>query len=242
MRRLIVTSSVYRQASRTTTPHWDDATRTATQRHWQQARNVDAANRLWWKYPRRRLTAEMLRDALLAVGDGLNFSGGGPGIMQPLPAEVTATLLANQWKVSKNPADHQRRSIYLFARRNLRDPLFDAFDRPDANQTCPARNQSVTPTQSLELFNSRFTWRAAQRLATAITREGKSASSSAMVESAFQRVYGRLPNLDEQSTAIAFLGRGEAAGIKWPATPDNPAFLTEFCLALLNSSEFLVFD
>src|SRR5262245_56631485 len=98
-------------------------------------------------FQRRRLTGEELRDAMWRASDSLDATRGGPGVMPKLPEELAQTLLKNQWTDSPKVSDHYRRSIYVFARRNLRYPIFDAFDRPDANSSCPARNQSTTAPQ-----------------------------------------------------------------------------------------------
>src|SRR5206468_8605982 len=100
-----------------------------------------------------------------AAADRLSDASGGPGIMAPLPNELIGTLLKGQWKTSSNEDDHRRRSVYLFVRRNLRYPLFDAFDRPDTNASCPRRNVSTTAPQSLMLLNSQFSLASARDLA-----------------------------------------------------------------------------
>ncbi len=67
--------------------------------------------------------------------------------------ELEDTLLQGQWKPDDDLSDHYRRSIYVFARRNLRYPIFETFDRPEAVASCPIRNNSTTAIQSLELLN-----------------------------------------------------------------------------------------
>jgi hypothetical protein len=267
LRRLLVTSATYRQASRRSTPEWTDAQRTAAHELWHSASQADAANRLWWKYPRRRLDGESLRDAMLSAAGVLSARTGGPGIMQPLPAEVTRTLLANQWKVDRDEANHYRRSVYLFARRNLRDPLFDVFDRPDANASCPVRNRSTTSPQALELFNSKFALDMARRMAGRILAEthldqpgdkavAQDGDLAAAVRSAYVIAYARQPREQELSSSVEFL-RGQASQLATePADVDlvsplparggmsraEAASLVDFCLALINSSEFLYLD
>ncbi len=93
---------------------------------------------------------------MLAISQSLNRQAGGAGVRPPLSVEITVTLLKNQWQVSTNAADHRRRSIYLFARRNMRYPMFDVFDRPDANASCARRHESTTAPQALTLLNSEF--------------------------------------------------------------------------------------
>src|SRR5205814_6873010 len=115
-------------------------------------RRLDPDNRLLARMNRKRMEGEAIRDAMLSAAGRLSLRRGGPGVRPPLPAEVAATLLnTKQWIVSPDAEDHRRRSIYLFVRRNLRYPLFDAFDRPDTNASCPRRHPSTLPPQSLIL-------------------------------------------------------------------------------------------
>jgi hypothetical protein len=204
---------------------------------------------------------------MLSAAGVLSARTGGPGIMQPLPAEVTRTLLANQWKVDRDEANHYRRSVYLFARRNLRDPLFDVFDRPDANASCPVRNRSTTSPQALELFNSKFALDMARRMAGRILAEthldqpgdkavAQDGDLAAAVRSAYVIAYARQPREQELSSSVEFL-RGQASQLATePADVDlvsplparggmsraEAASLVDFCLALINSSEFLYLD
>ncbi len=141
---LMLTSATYRQASRNPTPGSNHAQRQTVQTNWEQARRVDPENVLLWRMNRLRLEGEAIRDAMLAASDGLSQRRGGIGVMPPLPLELKATLLKNQWQVSQDTEDHRRRSVYLFVRRNLRYPLFEAFDRPDTNASCPRRSRSTT--------------------------------------------------------------------------------------------------
>lgn len=106
--------------------------------------SLDPENALYSRFPRQRLAGEAIRDAMLSAAGLLTSERGGPGVMPPLPEELLSTLLKNQWTASKREADHYKRSIYVFARRNLRYPIFEAFDRPDGNATCPLRGRSTT--------------------------------------------------------------------------------------------------
>ena len=139
--RLIVTSATYRQSSLST---GDGA-------------NADSDNRLIWRYPRRRLDGEAIRDALLAVSGRLNRSMGGPSVFPELPAELTKLSSKGKvWPLSANPDDRVRRSLYVFTRRNLRYPFFEAFDRPDTNASCPKRAITTIAPQALSLLNGKL--------------------------------------------------------------------------------------
>jgi hypothetical protein len=244
--RLIVTSAVYRQASRSS----------MSQEAWQAAVSSDPENELLSRFPRRRLEGEAIRDAMLTSAGALSTKRGGPGVMPPLPAELTDTLLAGQWKPSGNPEDAVRRSVYIFARRNLRFPIFEAFDRPDANASCAKRNLSTTAPQSLLLFNSEFSLSMARRLAGLAVAESGS-SDSGFVAAAFRRAFGREPSAKESEASLAFLARqqdllqGEKRRAEKLAMPEpcpsglDPhaaAAYVDLCLALYNASEFIYVD
>jgi len=219
----------------------------------------DPENILYSRFPRRRLEGEAIRDAMLSAAGLLTSERGGPGVMPPLPDELVGTLLKGQWTTSKREADHYKRSVYVFARRNLRYPIFEAFDRPDGNASCPIRNKSTTAPQSLQLFNSEFTLLAARRLAgTILNTEGpKNQRTKEQIERLYQIALSRRPSDAEIAVIEAFLvqQRERLAKENRPAgelaLPDplpasvNPiadAALVDACLAVLNASEFIYVD
>ncbi len=243
MHRLIVTSATYRQAGSGEGPEW------------QVRLKNDPGNELYSRMPRRRLSGEASRDAMLLISGRLNRKAGGPGFRPPLPPEVTVTLLKNQWPVTRDETEHYRRSIYLFARRNLRYPMFDVFDRPDALASCARRNVSTTAPQSLTLFNSEFSLERARDLAGLLLVESPS-SPRDWIAGAYRRVFGRFPSTGELATGTAFIGQQaeilrkqnrQRSLLALPegadeAAPHQAASLTDFCLALFNLNEFLYVD
>jgi hypothetical protein len=220
MHKLIVTSATWRQASRNALAN----------PNWKSRLSKDPENKLWSRQSRRRLTGEMIRDTMLAVSGSLSDLKGGPGVRPPLPKEITVTLLKNQWPVSPKAEDHRRRSIYLFARRNLRLPMFDLFDRPSQAETCSRRLHSTTALQSLALLNSEFTRDAATRLAR--VAEDQTLSHSAQFTYCYSHLLNRSPNAGELESCAQFV---EAAS-------DPKQGLAELCLALMNLNEFLFID
>ncbi len=89
----------------------------------------DPGNKLFSRMNRLRLEGEVVRDSLLAISHRLNPKIGGPGVFPPLPPEVAI----RDWKVNSDTAEHRRRSVYIFAKRNLHFPFLEAFDLPDTN-------------------------------------------------------------------------------------------------------------
>jgi hypothetical protein len=217
LHRLIVCSSTYRQS----TIGRDPGT----------AGRVDPDDTLLWHFPRRRLSAEEVRDALLAVSGQLNPEAGGPSVAVPVAADLVDLLYdPAQWVVTADAAQHNRRSVYLLAKRNLPLPFFQAFDQPDAQTSCPRREASTHPLQALELLNGSLANRLARDFAERLTREcGPDGGSHAerrnqIVERGFRLAVGRPPSATERELSLAFLAR-------------HP--VSEFTLALFNLNAFL---
>ena len=238
MHRLMVTSATYRQSS---TPA-------------AKALEVDPENTLFAHMPRRRLEAEAVRDALLAVSGTLDHRVGGPSVFPDLPPGVETR---GGWTRSASASDRNRRTLYVFVRRNLRYPLLDAFDAPDTNVTCPERNISVNAPQALMLLNSGLVLDQARALAGRLYRESPDRNDRAgLVRSAYRLAFGREPDADESSRGVAFLesqpsllsGRpaSKAPALPTPAPdgipPAQAAAMVDYCHALLNLNEFVFID
>ena len=138
---------------------------------------------------RRRLDAEGVRDAMLAVSGELNSKMDGPGVLAPIEKEIedlifTEAEVVDLWPEDRNPAEHLRRSLYLFRKRNVRYPLFDAFDAPDTQSACPRRATSTHALQALALLNSDFAAGRARALAGRVLRE-----AGADVDDRIRRAY-----------------------------------------------------
>jgi hypothetical protein len=256
LHKLMLTSATYMQASRPDdTPVGPNDGRAAGA-NWKRLRERDPENRLLGHMNRLRLDGESIRDAMLAVSENLSPRRGGPGVRPPLPDELTSTLLKGQWTVTPDTEDHRRRSIYIFVRRNLRYPLFEVFDRPDTNASCPERPRSTTAPQSLMLLNSELSFNAARELAR-VSWAQNGAEPRANIDACYQRALGRRPTADELETGVTFIRdqsdrlRREARdrntpaaprGIPENADPSEFAALADFCLAVLNLNEFVYLD
>jgi hypothetical protein len=239
VQRLLVLSSTYCQDSR------GDAS---------AARQIDPDNRLLWQQNRRRLEGEALRDHALAVSGVLNRAQGGPMVRVPLEPEVYDLIFTegepdNLWPVTPDRREHARRSIYLFAKRNVRLPLFEAFDRPDTLTSCPVRPVSTFAPQALILMNGPFLQEQSKAFAARLLREcGPDADRQ--IDRAYRLALARPPRPRERDTARAFLRdqaellggqlrAGRPAGAPNSVDPAAAAALADFCLALLNRNEFI---
>jgi hypothetical protein len=243
IQRMIVLSSAYRQASRAPASG--------------PAKKIDPDNQLLGRMNRRRLDGEALRDAILTAAGTLNRQVGGPSVRVPLEREVYDLIFTEGepdglWHPNPDPAQHTRRSIYLYAKRNLRLPLLEAFDQPDRLFPCARRAESTFAPQALILMNGPFAQEQSRAMAATLIRECGS-EVERQIGRAYQRAFGRKPTADEVRIATDFLkDQSQAAAerllARLPAgVPDGlPAgadvahavALADFCLALFNANEF----
>ncbi|HVR74460.1 MAG TPA: DUF1549 and DUF1553 domain-containing protein, partial [Planctomycetota bacterium] len=218
LHRLIVTSSTYRQSS----GHRDEAAR------------MDPRNHLLWRFRPRRLEGEVIRDISLQAAGLLSGVSGGPSVFPELPEGIDA---AGKWSVSSKAEERNRRSVYVFVRRNLRYPLFEAFDMPDTHESCAQRNVTVTAPQALLLLNDRVTAEWGRGFARRVLRRA-GADLIAQVEAAYRIAFSRSPDETERDLGLSFLERQRAILLQGGGDATEAA-LADFCHALLNSSELV---
>ena len=210
LHRLMVLSKTYRQDSRSPVE--------------KEAAGKDPENRLLWRFSRRRLDAEEVRDAMLAVAGRLNTTMGGPSVMVPIEKELVDLLYKPiQWRPAEDPSEHNRRSVYLIAKRNLRVPFLEVFDQPPLQTSCARRESSTHAPQALELLNGDFSNRLARSFADRLFQE-VGEEPRQQVERAYLLATGREAGPQELELAIDFLA-------------DRP--LSEFALAVFNLNAFL---
>jgi mono/diheme cytochrome c family protein len=185
MHRLMVTSATYRQASVQSAPVTKVASLNAElpKAEISRARQLDPENKLLWAFPIRRLEAEQIRDAILAVTGELKLEpAGGPSTDQLTP----------------------RRSIYSKWLRNAPDPLLNVFDLAEPFQSVAQRNVTTTPPQALLLLNSQMMLRHARSFAKRLEEEHPS-SDEDMVNAAYRLAFSREPKTAERTAALQFL-------------------------------------
>lgn len=159
----------------------------------------------------RRLTAEELRDAMLAASGDLNPALGGipnrPEINPEValqPRQVMGTFAA-AWVPNPTPEQRHRRSLYALKLRGLTDPMLDVFNAPGPDFSCEMRDASTVTPQVFALFNSKATYDRALAFANRLMREQSAVSGqrSAVIERAFQLAFNRAPKQDELKTCLA---------------------------------------
>ena len=212
LHRLLVTSATYRQTSAVSP----------------ESARLDPTNTLFSRMPLRRLDAEQIRDAMLAVSGELDTTAGGPAVEGDLP----------------------RRSVFLRNVRNTHDAMLAAYDSPDMFNSCPRRFVTTTPLQSLLVFNGDWSLARAQALAARIDT-----SSDVPLHAAVQQVFllalSRPPTAAEQTTTAAFFAaQASDTGASDTGASDTEASDTDgpsdvwidFCHVLLCSNEFVYVD
>ncbi len=214
---------------------------------------VDPDNRLLWRMPRRRLTAESIRDAMLAASGELNPARGGPA----LGLELAGNILGAGGNV--NPASwggqiaddiRRRRSVYLplkRARPTGELEILSAFDFPHPSEITGARANTTVATQALFLLNAPFVKQQAGRLADRL-RQDQPDDERARINRLYLLTVSRPADATEIETALAFLDQCTAdlsSGTSPQASPQaNPEAArwtawTQLCHAVLGSNSFL---
>jgi mono/diheme cytochrome c family protein len=210
--RLILLSSTYQQSCAVEDP---------------AARTKDPDDRLLWHFQHRRLSAEEVRDAMLSASGRLNPKMNGESILIPVDRELVAQLYKpSQWTVTRDAREHDRRSIYLLAKRNLRLPFLDVFDQPTAQSSCARRQTSTHAPQALELLNGPIANDLAATFADRLAREAGQKPDD-QIDLAFRLAAGRPPTPQERHVAATNLQNGS---------------LKEFALAIFNLNAFLYVD
>ncbi len=202
-----------------------------------QAAAIDPANDLFWRFNMRRLSAEEVRDSLLAVNGRLNLKMYGPGIYPQISKEVLQgqSRPGEGW-LDSSEEERARRSIYVFVKRSLITPLLFNFDFADTDSSCAVRFVTTQPAQALGMINGSFVNRQAEYLADRIIEEVDKKHAS-FVERAIRLAYGRQPLKGEVDAGVRLIENL----IKKHSLKEKQA-LNYYCLTILNRNEFVYLD
>jgi hypothetical protein len=198
----------------------------------------DPENNLSWRFNPRRLSAEEVRDSILAVNGTLNRGKMyGPSIYVRIPLEVLSgqSRPGDGWRNSR-PEDENRRSIYIHVKRSLMTPILESFDVADTDSSCPVRFTTTQPTQALGMLNSEFLQEQARAFATYV-EQAVGAHEPSQVELVLRRVLQREPTRAETDRGSRFFNSMRTRH----DLPRHDA-LRHFCLAALNLNEFFYLD
>jgi hypothetical protein len=221
--RLLMTSTVYRQASRVRVGRIGNPSHT------------DPDNHLLWHMRLRRLESEAVRDSLLAVSGKLDRTFGGPPV--PVQSRPDGSFVIPSTGLPA-PSSRWRRSVYLLARRNYHHSLLGVFDQPTLTTNCTRRAPSAVVLQSLTMLNDDFVLEQARSLAERVAGQ----APEKRIAAAFRITLARPPSQRETAWCAALLKRHtdhyRQAG-KIPADRAASEALVHLCHVLLNTSEFL---
>ena len=179
---------------------------------------VDASSQLLWRFPPRRLEAEVIRDSILLASGKLDDTIGGPSYRIHNVKKRYA-----QWQVIDNHGENTwRRMLYQERMRRVDDRIFTAFDFPDCGQIRAKRPVSTTPLQALNLMNSEFVVEQSELLARRAQRE-RGPDLKAQVVRCFELLHSREPSELELSAGVEFA---------------DEFGLALLCRTLMNTNEF----
>jgi hypothetical protein len=231
LHKAIMTSTAYRQSARVGPA----------------LRQLDADNRLLGRMPVRRLEAEVIRDAMLAVSGKLNARAFGPPV--PVMADTVGQIVVGvdttdgagrpTGKVVPLNGEEFRRSVYVQVRRSKPLAFLAAFDAPVMNPCCDVRTSSTAAPQALMLMNSRFVLEQAGHFAERVRREAGNDPKAQAIR-AWRLAFGRAPSAQDVEGAVAFL-EAQTETFRGRPEPQQQALAT-FCQALLSANEFLYID
>ena len=205
---------------------------------------IDPENRWLWKRTPQRLEAEALRDAMLAVSGTLNLMQYGPGFRPYIPAEANT---ARNIQGGNYPTDAQdntetrRRSIYMFHKRLVPYPLFQAFDRPDLLVSCSQRQNTTVAPQAMALLNDRFVRACASDFAKRITNKCGD-DDEQVVRTAFEFAFTRPPSESETIASVKFIRSQSEIRKSREETDYRTEAVTDYCQSLFGLNEFIYVD
>jgi hypothetical protein len=221
LHRSIVTSSTYRQAS-TARP---------------EGFRKDPENQWLWRMTPRRLEAEAIRDAVLAVAGTLDSKMYG----EPVSTETKKSGEVSPAGESKTG----RRSIYQIVRRSAPQNFLSAFDAPVMEINCVRRVRSTSATQALALMNGDFVTSQAEHFAQRVLNKVPVEANGAytlMVRYAFRLAFGREPVADELDISASFLDSQRKHYSSLSSREQLLPALTDLCHSLLSANEFIYLD
>jgi hypothetical protein len=221
LHRLMVTSSTYRMSS---AGHHEALAR-------------DPLNDLYWRFDPRRLTAEEIRDSVLAVSGNLSSQVYGPSMYPRLSAEVLATQSqpGANWHRSSDQ-DRWRRSIYIHIKRSLAVPLLAAFDAPEPDISCEARFNTTQPAQAFALLHGDFMHEQAHLLAARV-RQMAGDDLRQQIATAVELVLLRDATDHDLADGLDLI---EKLKSRHHCSADEALRL--YCLAVMNFNEFVYLD
>ena len=206
-----------------------------------QSLALDSENRWLSGFSRRQLEAEEVWDQLHAAAGSLDQRQfGKPFVPRLTEGELKGMYDLENKRELKWPvtAEQDRRALYILNRRSFRFPFFEAFDPPNTAVSCPVRQTTTVPAQALTLLNNGIVVQQSQAMAARLEHDaGRDLES--IVKRAWLLAYNRTPTRTEERMAQEFITAAQAAHASAGAAAAQSIALREFCLALMNTTEFI---
>jgi len=234
MHRLIMSSAVYQQPSVISESVNSKSAPKSAGPKWLKTDSpiTDSLITDYFRFARRRLEAEEIRDTLLALAGELDRE---PGEAHPFPAENTNFTQHNPFKAVY---ESRKRSVYLMTQRIQRHPFLALFDGPDTNASTAERGSSTVPTQALYFMNDPFFHSCAAAFAKRLLAQPEASRVTAAHRLCFQRE----PSAAEQARAAEFLAAYLAELKDTPKHERDLAAWSAYARTLLASNELLYVD
>ena len=234
LHRLILTSNTYKMSKQ-----WHDEYGAA-----------DPENRLWWRFPYRRLEVEAIRDSMLLVSGRLSPKMFGPPMFPFIPKEAQeGNSDPDKIWPAYNEAEASRRTVYAFIKRSLVVPLIEVLDLCDTTKSSARRAVTSVAPQALTLFNGQFVNEQAAHLAARVEREAGPDATRQIVH-ACRLALAREPTATERQTMLEFMATeaarliAESAGTEKPVSAHAASrqSLEQLCRVIFNLNEFMYPD
>ena len=197
----------------------------------------DPSNDLFSHFNLRRLSAEEIRDSILAINGRLNQTMYGPSIYPEISKEVLAgqSVPGSGWNTSSKE-EQVRRSIYIHIKRSLVVPLLSSFDFPETDASCEARFMTTQPGQALSMLNGDFLDEESRAFADRL-RKQVGPDLNRQIELGYELALARKPTADETQRSLQLIADLQA---KHQLSPDQS--LNYFCLFIYNLNESIYLD
>lgn len=197
---------------------------------------VDPENKYHWRFNRRRLSAEELRDSMLLLSGSLDLSP----MSKPHPFPHFAKWEYTQHHPFKEDYPTARRSIYRMSKRITALPYLQTFDGPDPNASTASRDSSVTTVQALYFLNNDFVHEQSRRFAERI--QGERSQRKDRITLAFQLAFARPPQPAELRQMSDFLKQARSKLADLPPAEQNQRAWTSLAAVLFRANEYLYLD
>lgn len=225
------------------TATWQQGNGSGDRKALASATEIDPENKFLWKRSPQRLEAEVLRDSMLALSGTLNLEAYGPSFkpyIQP-EANLARNLKDGYPKDAIDNAETRRRSVYMFHKRLVPYPLFQAFDRPDLMIGCAHRQNTTVAPQALAIMNDRFVRACAGNVAKRLIKECGDDDSKVVMQ-LYQWAFSRPSSSTEADVSVGFIQSQTKAREPRDFSNARLEAIADYCQSVFGLNEFIYVD